>query len=859
MVWHKRFFGPLLLVSVAYLAMPACEQSSEGVPGPHGDAGADEGGVSNSTLQRTAEAKVTECDRPKIVPPVSGTCTVTETGSKGRVFRGTVLLPDETLHQGELMIDDAGMIACSACDCSSTPGYEQAAVIECADGVFSPGLINPHDHITYSTDPPQPTDERYEQRNDWRRGLRGHKAIYTNGGAKGPAILAHELRFVMSGATSIAGSGGEAGLLRNVDDTDPVAHGLPIYGANFDTFPLDDISGIQLESGCNYGTKRTTTGTVKNLDSYLPHIGEGIDAVAHNEILCSNVDAPDDKKYDLLQRQTAVIHGVGLLWDDAQRLRKSQTSVVWSPRSNISLYGNTALISMLDAAGVQIALGTDWLPSGSMNVLRELRCADDLNAKYFDKHFSDTDLWRMVTINGAFAVGAPGLIGSLKAGYVADVAIYNGATRKDHRAVIGAGVEDVVLVMRGGKVLYGDAELLDNPAIGGADCEAFDTDVCGVPKKACISKDTGGLYTLAALKDAADKVPYPFYFCRDEKPKDEPTCVPKRAEYSEGISDSDRDGDGVTDTLDNCPFMFNPVRPLDGDRQPDTDGDGEGDICDACPGDKANACTKPDKNDLDDDGIPNGKDNCPEDSNADQADGDKDGWGDVCDRCSVANPGSTPCPVTLAQLRKADASGHPKQRVAVTISDDLWVTSKPTTAGNSRGFYAQSGTAAYNGIYVLTGSKTAPVTIGNKIKLSGFYLENFGISQINATTITVVENTATPKFEPIVVPVGEIKTGGSNVEAYESMLVKVNGPVTVTNDIPDGPTSKFFEFLVTGGLRVDDTYWPYYGTGAASDTKPYPPDFFKVGTQFTSVTGILYFSHNDAKLLPRDATDLPKP
>jgi hypothetical protein len=36
---------------------------------------------------------------------------------------------------------------------------------------------------------------------------------------------------------------------------------------------------------------------------------------------------------------------------------------------------------------------------------------------------------------------------------------------------------------------------------------------------------------------------------------------------------------------------------------------------------------------VDGDGVPNGWDNCPADSNADQADGDGDGVGNVCDNC----------------------------------------------------------------------------------------------------------------------------------------------------------------------------------------------------------------------------------
>ncbi len=42
------------------------------------------------------------------------------------------------------------------------------------------------------------------------------------------------------------------------------------------------------------------------------------------------------------------------------------------------------------------------MPTGSMNLLRELRCADDYNATYLDHYFSDQDLWKMVTaVNAA--------------------------------------------------------------------------------------------------------------------------------------------------------------------------------------------------------------------------------------------------------------------------------------------------------------------------------------------------------------------------------------------------------------------------------------------------------------------------
>ena len=105
----------------------------------------------------------------------------------------------------------------------------------------------------------------------------------------------------------------------------------------------------------------------------------------------------------------------------------------------------SAQITMLDRLGVTIALGTDWLPSGSMNMLRELRCADELNSKYYDNHFTDADLWKMATTHASFAIGAEEAVGLLKPGYVADIAIFNGKANARHAAVVRAELEDVVL------------------------------------------------------------------------------------------------------------------------------------------------------------------------------------------------------------------------------------------------------------------------------------------------------------------------------------------------------------------------------------------------------------------------------
>lgn len=86
------------------------------------------------------------------------------------------------------------------------------------------------------------------------------------------------------------------------------------------------------------------------------------------------------------------------------------------------------------------------------------------------------------------------------------------------------------------------------------------------------------------------------------------------------------EGDGVPDTIDNCPKKINPD-------QKDTDGDGPGDACDNCQ-----KVTNPDQKDTDGDGVGDICDNCVAYANPGQDDTDTDGTGDNCD-CSDLEKG----------------------------------------------------------------------------------------------------------------------------------------------------------------------------------------------------------------------------
>jgi hypothetical protein len=498
-------------------------------------------------------------------------CTVTSTGTSGLLLTGRLLKTSGAIT-GELLIDGSGKIACADASCASTAGYADATRIDCPSSVISPSLINPHDHTDFATAAPIDHGQlRYQHRHDWRTGAEGAKALNQPNTSTDPKVIgAAELRFVLGGATSIVGSGGVKGLLRNLanykDQTQ--LEGLGGKTTFFDTFPLGDSSGKIISSGCAYPSIRTTGAAFQD-GNYAAHIGEGINLGGENELTCAT-----QQSNDLVTKRTAVIHGVGFNAKDVDVVRAAGASLVWSPRSNVSLYGNTAPVTEYHAAGVPISLGSDWLASGSMNLLRELACADSMNQKYFANSFSDEDLWQMVTLNAAISAGFDSQIGSLDVGKVADIAIFEASTNTDYRAVIAASVEDVHLVLRGGTVLYGDAAIVSalNPS-----CAALD--VCGNARSVCLDVPN---VTLADVQGAAQSI-YPLFFCRDQTPTAEPTCVPFRDTYPNGTSATDFDGDGVPDSSDDCPNVFNPIRPMDNAVQADVDGDGAGDACDAKP------------------------------------------------------------------------------------------------------------------------------------------------------------------------------------------------------------------------------------------------------------------------------------
>src|SRR5262249_62216619 len=107
--------------------------------------------------------------------------------------------------------------------------------------------------------------------------------------------------------------------------------------------------------------------------------------------------------------------------------------LVWSPLSNLLLYSETTNVCEALAAGLLVSLGTDWSPSGSRNLLVELKIADivlrdpTLRRRLVPALANDSDLDRllvdMVTRNPARTVRWLDQVGSVEPGKVADLLV----------------------------------------------------------------------------------------------------------------------------------------------------------------------------------------------------------------------------------------------------------------------------------------------------------------------------------------------------------------------------------------------------------------------------------------------------
>jgi len=258
-----------------------------------------------------------------------------------------------------------------------------------------------------------------------------------------------------------------------------------------------DISGFgrSISGGLSFAASVKSDILNHKLDAFAVHAGEGIDEHERSEW-------DQLKALGLNVPQLVMIHTTAFGPAEYAEVAQAGAKVIWSPLSNLLLYGKTDDVPSAVKAGVNVSLGTDWAPSGSANLLGELKVADRVNKKQWAGFLTDQQLVNMVTINPAKAYALDKFIGSIEVGKYADlmvVAKQPGLT--PYRDLINARPQDVTLVTISGDALFGDPRIMDAAGKTG-DYETVDA--CGTPKAidmTVTAKDvTRGTETLSTIE-----------------------------------------------------------------------------------------------------------------------------------------------------------------------------------------------------------------------------------------------------------------------------------------------------------------------------------------------------------------------
>ena len=142
--------------------------------------------------------------------------------------------------------------------------------------------------------------------------------------------------------------------------------------------------------------------------------------------------------------------------------QKAPGGVVWSPFSNLWLYNQTTDVVAARRHGVAVSLGSDWGPSGTKNLLGELKVAYTW-ARHAQLDLTPFDLAEMVTSTPGDLLARAWLDrgpGRLEAGRLADAVVLTKRHADPWTNLVLAREQDVQLVIGDGRARYGTRPLM---------------------------------------------------------------------------------------------------------------------------------------------------------------------------------------------------------------------------------------------------------------------------------------------------------------------------------------------------------------------------------------------------------------
>jgi 5-methylthioadenosine/S-adenosylhomocysteine deaminase len=371
------------------------------------------------------------------------------------VLFGRVVTFDEAqpvLDDGAVYIGADELIAAVQPRSAPAPaGFDGARKVR-TGGVIYPGLIDLHGHIAYNGLPlwsPPGRAEPYTSRYQWP-GDRSYEGMISDpanalGALAGKAHLKYlETKAVVGGTTAIQGTAKtgrpyEGWLVRNIEHETFMTKKKTVYVS---ALPLRDDSAYHAQAQ-----------HLKNKQAFVYHLSEGTDPK-----LVEEYDKIRDE--ECLAPGFAGIHCTALARANYDEWSPRGGSIVWSPFSNLWLYRATTDVLAARAAGVRICLGADWSPSGSKNLLGELKVVDLWNKAHLGGELEAQEICAMATCNPADAINWSERLGRLKPGLHGDVLVTTDRGGDPYVNLIESIERDVLLVAINGQPFYGTTKLM---------------------------------------------------------------------------------------------------------------------------------------------------------------------------------------------------------------------------------------------------------------------------------------------------------------------------------------------------------------------------------------------------------------
>jgi cytosine/adenosine deaminase-related metal-dependent hydrolase len=367
------------------------------------------------------------------------------------ILQGRAITMDATFNvivDARIYIDKGIIVAIQNIAAPAPAGFDGVGILQ-TKGTIYPGLIELHNHLAYNALQLWHVPKLYSNRNQWagtteyRKLISGPMQIVGKSPDLVPALSrVVEAKCLLAGVTTSQGialysnAGARKfyrGVVRNVEQTDEPD--LPEAATR-----IPDIDAADVRLFKNRLLKQSC---------FLLHLSEGKDETARNAFRALRI-TPDDWA---ITPALAGIHCAALEQEDFATMARFGGSMVWSPLSNLLLYGDTAKVKAAKLEGVRIGLGSDWSPSGSKNLLGELKVAklwsDENNL------FTDRELVEMATRSGANIVGWEKVLGSLEVGKRADLIVLDGDHQDPYSQLIQSHETNVALVMINGIPRFG--------------------------------------------------------------------------------------------------------------------------------------------------------------------------------------------------------------------------------------------------------------------------------------------------------------------------------------------------------------------------------------------------------------------